>query len=116
MSYQRSSSCTEVPSARATEDAATDRSAHTVSHVRVAETRESGMTDLILQLRWGGRFGNRLLQYAYGATYARRTGAEYWLPSEWEGTRLFAAQPHAVVPDEEIRGALSLTDEWPAGI
>jgi hypothetical protein len=74
------------------------------------------MTDLVLQLRWGGRFGNRLLQYAYGATYARRTGAEYWLPSEWEGTRLFAAQPHAVVADEEIRSALALSDEWPAGI
>src|SRR5690349_7683007 len=63
----------------------------------------------------GGRFGNRLLQYAYGAIYARRTGAEYWLPSEWEGTRLFEAQPHAVVADEEIRRELALTDEWPAG-
>ncbi len=34
------------------------------------------------QLRWRGRFGNRMFQqYAYGATYARLTGLEYWLPS-----------------------------------
>ncbi|MFC4948441.1 hypothetical protein [Pseudonocardia sp. GCM10023141] len=74
------------------------------------------MSDTLLQLRWQGRFGNRLLQYAYGATYARRTGAEYWLPSEWEGTRLFAPQPHTVVPDEEIRRALAgPADDGPAG-
>jgi hypothetical protein len=71
----------------------------------------SGETDLLLQLRWTGRFGNRLLQYAYGATYARHNGAQYWLPSEWEGTRLFAAQPHPVVADDEIRGALARPDE-----
>ncbi len=75
----------------------------------------SGVTDLLLQLRWTGRFGNRLLQYAYGATYARRTGAEYWLPSEWEGTRLFASQPHPVVADDEIRHALTRPDEGAAG-
>lgn len=73
------------------------------------------MADLLLQLRWSGRFGNRLLQYAYGATYAQRTGAEYWLPSEWEGTRLFAPRPHGVVADEEIRHALTHPDEGPAG-
>lgn len=76
----------------------------------------SGVTDLLLQLRWSGRFGNRLLQYAYGATYARRTGAEYWLPSEWEGTRLFASQPHPVVAEDEIRHALDTPhDEGYAG-
>jgi hypothetical protein len=73
------------------------------------------VTDLLLQLRWSGRFGNRLLQYAYGATYAQRTGAEYWMPSEWEGTRLFASQPHAVVPDDEIRRALSGPDDGKEG-
>lgn len=67
------------------------------------------MSDL-LQIAWMGRFGNRLLQYAYGATYARRTGAEYWLPSKWEGTRLFARQPHTVVPDPDIRRGLNPPD------
>lgn len=73
------------------------------------------MTDCLLQIRWSGRFGNRLLQYAYGATYARRTGAEYWLTSDWEGTRLFAAKPHAVVADEEIRQSLAAADDGMAG-
>jgi hypothetical protein len=69
------------------------------------------MSDFLLQLRWSGRFGNRLLQYAYGATYARRTGDDYWLPSEWEGTRLFKTQMHQVVPYDEIRSALTAPDE-----
>ena len=43
------------------------------------------MSEFLLQLRWRGRFGNRLFQYAYGATYARVTGLEFWTPAEWEG-------------------------------
>jgi len=35
------------------------------------------MSEFLLQLRWSGRFGNRLFQYAYGATYAKLTGREY---------------------------------------
>ena len=73
------------------------------------------MSEFLLQLRWRGRFGNRLFQYAYGATYARLTGVEFWIPSEWEGTRLFKLQPHRVVENEDIRLALTLYDEGPAG-
>ena len=72
------------------------------------------VTHLLLQLRWSGRFGNRLFQYAYGATYARLTGLEYWLPSEWEGTRLFRQQNHRVVENDEIRLALTSPDEGAA--
>lgn len=69
------------------------------------------MNPFLLQLRWNGRFGNRMFQYAYGATYARLTGREYWLPSEWEGTRLFKHQPHPVVPNAAIRLALAENDD-----
>jgi hypothetical protein len=69
------------------------------------------MSEFLLQLRWTGRFGNRLFQYAYGATYARLTGLEYWLPAAWEGTRLFRQQNHRVVEDDEIRLALTRSDE-----
>jgi hypothetical protein len=72
------------------------------------------MSEFLLQLRWTGRFGNRMFQYAYGATYARLTGLDYWLPAEWEGTRLFQRQPHPVVPNQEIRQALSRADEGAA--
>lgn len=69
------------------------------------------MSAFLLQLRWTGRFGNRLFQYAYGATYARITGLDYWLPSAWEGTRLFRSQPHRVIEDDDIRRALADPDE-----
>ena len=69
------------------------------------------MSEFILQLRWRGRFGNRLFQYAYGATYARVTGLEFWMPAEWEGTRLFRYQPHRVVEHDDIRQALARPDE-----
>ena len=55
-----------------------------------------------------------MFQYAYGATYARLTGIEFWLPAEWEGTRLFRRQDHRVVENEDIRDALKLPDEGAA--
>ena len=69
------------------------------------------MREFLLQLRWRGRFGNRLCQYAYGATYARLTGLPFWIPAEWEGTRLFRHQPHRVVETNDIRLALTRPDE-----
>jgi hypothetical protein len=71
------------------------------------------VSEFLLQLHWGGRFGNRLFQYAYGATYARLTGVEFWLPSEWEGTRLFSKQPHKVVEHDDIRLALGNPADGP---
>jgi hypothetical protein len=59
------------------------------------------MSEFLLQLRWRGRFGNRLFQYAYGATYARVTGLKFWIPA----TRLFRHQPHRVVEHNDIRQA-----------
>jgi hypothetical protein len=72
------------------------------------------MSRFLLQLRWTGRFGNRMFQYAYGATYMRLTGVEYWMPSEWEGTRLFRQQRHKVVENAEIRAALLDPEEGAA--
>lgn len=69
------------------------------------------MSPFLLQLKWSGRFGNRLGAFAYGATYARVTGREFWLPSEWEGTRLFRRQEHRVVPNDVLRQALTMPEE-----
>ena len=71
----------------------------------------AAVREFLLQLRWRGRFGNRLCQYAYGATYARLTGLPFWIPAEWEGTRLFRQQPHRVVETNDIRLALTRPDE-----
>src|SRR5215212_11271096 len=65
------------------------------------------MSQFLLQLVWFGRLGNRMHQYAYGATYARLTDFEFWLPSDWEGTRLFKRQIHRVVDNDDIRLALT---------
>lgn len=72
------------------------------------------MSEFLLQLRWTGRFGNRMFQYAYGATYARLTGLDFWIPAAWEGTRLFKHQIHKIVENDEIRLALALPDEGAA--
>jgi hypothetical protein len=72
------------------------------------------VSEFLLPVRWLGRFGNRMFQYAYGATYARRTGRDYFMPSEWEGTRLFKPQPHTVIDNEVIRNALADATEGAA--
>jgi len=55
-----------------------------------------------------------MFQHAYGATYASLTGLEFWIPSEWEGTRLFRRQDHPVVANDDIRVALTSPDEGAA--
>lgn len=65
--------------------------------------------DFILLLHWHGRFGNRMHQYAYGATYTRLNGCEFWLPSDWEGRRLFKTQHHKLLPDRGLRARLGQT-------
>lgn len=65
----------------------------------------------ILLLHWHGRFGNRMHQYAYGVTYARLAGCRFWLPSNWEGTHLFATQHHSVLPQGRLRASLSRAND-----
>ena len=47
------------------------------------------MSKDILLAHWNGRFGNRMHQYAYGKTYAKKNACDFILPSTWEGTFLF---------------------------
>ena len=63
----------------------------------------------ILLLHWHGRFGNRMHQYAYGATYARLNQCRFWLPSDWEGTHLFKTQHHELAPGRGFRARLNQT-------
>jgi hypothetical protein len=55
-----------------------------------------------------------MFQYAYGATYAHLNGVEFWLPADWEGSRLFRQQIHRVVEQDEIRHALLDSEEGAA--
>jgi hypothetical protein len=62
--------------------------------------RTDGIRDAVMLIHWNGRFGNRLHQYAYGATYAKVNDMDFQLPSEWEGTHIFKNQKHSVVEDD----------------
>ncbi|MAG24328.1 hypothetical protein CMI47_02005 [Candidatus Pacearchaeota archaeon] len=52
---------------------------------------------------WYGRFGNRIHEYVYLATYARINSVDFYLPCKWEGTRLFKLQPGKIIEDEKIK-------------
>lgn len=54
----------------------------------------------IISSQWVGRFGNRMHQYAYGVTYAKKNDVEFLVPSEWEGTKLFKNQYHSLVCED----------------
>lgn len=61
------------------------------------------MDNYILLAHWNGRFGNRMHQYAYGATYSKLNNVKFMLPSDWEGTKLFKNQFHEVCQDDTTR-------------
>jgi hypothetical protein len=66
----------------------------------------------ILLAHWNGRFGNRMHQYAYGATYSKITGSKFILPSDWEGTKLFKTQYHQVLDNDELRLNLNQSSDY----
>jgi len=59
--------------------------------------------DFILLAHWNGRFGNRMHQYAYGATYSKINNVKFILPSDWEGSKLFKNQMHEVCDNKEVK-------------
>lgn len=61
----------------------------------------------LLLMHWMGRFGNRMHQYAYGVTYAKLNSCRFVLPSDWEGTHLFANPQHSVLPRGPLRTELN---------
>jgi hypothetical protein len=63
--------------------------------------------NFLLLAHWHGRFGNRMHQYAYGATYSQLTKTPFILPSDWEGTRLFKNQYHTILNNEDLRFELN---------
>lgn len=65
----------------------------------------------IILSKWEGRFGNRMHQYAYGASYAKKNNLQLVLPSDWEGSNLFKNQPHIVSNDGDLRLLLNQTSK-----
>lgn len=65
--------------------------------------RSTMAEDKIVMVHWNGRFGNRVFSYMFGKTYAERHGLSFYLPSEWEGTRLFVDSGAKIISDEKLR-------------
>ena len=57
----------------------------------------------IVMVHWNGRFGNRVFSYMFGKSYADKHNLDFYLPSEWEGTRLFVDSGVKIIPDDALR-------------
>jgi hypothetical protein len=69
--------------------------------------RTKGDTFLI---HWNGRFGNRMHTYAYLWNRAKMFGGDVYLPSDWEGARLFNLD-YKIIEDDDLRLAINQTME-----
>lgn len=78
----------------------------TVSAENAADPQERKR---IVMVHWNGRFGNRMFSYAFGRYYAARYDHDFYLPSDWEGSVLFAEKGHQIVEDDELRLRLNQT-------
>jgi hypothetical protein len=56
----------------------------------------------LILLHWIGRFGNRMFQYAFGCSYAKRYNCIFYIPSEWEGSIIFKPNKYCSVITDEI--------------
>lgn len=56
----------------------------------------------LVLLHWIGRFGNRMFQYAFGCSYAKRYNCIFYIPSEWEGSIIFKPTKYCRVISDEI--------------
>lgn len=63
----------------------------------------------LIMVHWNGRFGNRVFSYMYGRSYAKKGGLDFYIPSEWEGTRLFKDTGYKIIEDDELRLAVNQT-------
>jgi len=56
----------------------------------------------IVLLRWIGQIGNRMFQYAFGCSYAKRFNCIFYVPSEWEGTIIFKPNKYCRIITDDI--------------
>ena len=56
----------------------------------------------IVLLHWIGRFGNRMFQYAFGCSYAKKFNCIFYIPSQWEGTVLFTQPEYCKIITDDI--------------
>ena len=63
----------------------------------------SMLGDKIVMVHWNGRFGNRVFSYMFGKHYSDKYGIDFYLPSEWEGSRLFVDSGVKTISCDKLR-------------
>jgi hypothetical protein len=69
----------------------------------MTSVKPKGNRGVVMMVHWNGRFGNRVGSYAFGRNYAEMHDLDFYIPSEWEGTRLFADTGYKIIDDDELR-------------
>ena len=64
--------------------------------------RQKNNQDALI-MHWNGRFGNRMHAYSYAHARAKKFNGTLYLPSEWEGDKLFKNLDHKIIYDDELR-------------
>ena len=59
--------------------------------------------DKIVMVHWNGRFGNRVFSYMFGKHYANKHNLDFYLPSAWEGSRLFVDSGVKTITNDKLR-------------
>jgi hypothetical protein len=67
------------------------------------ETEHKMNDDKIAMVHWNGRFGNRVFSYMFGKHYANKHNLQFYLPSNWEGTRLFVDSGVKTITNDKLR-------------
>lgn len=60
----------------------------------------------LFQSHWHGKFGNRMHQYAYAATYKNLNKIPYYNHADWEGVKLFKNRQDSILDNPELIGIL----------
>jgi len=84
-----------------------------MDNIQVKERVLKPITDnkkKIMMVHWNGRFGNRVFSYMFGKSYADKFNLDFYLPSEWEGSRLFVDNDYKIIDDDELRMCVNQTD------
>ena len=74
---------------------------------RKQEQGDEAQAPDILISRWWGRFGNKMHQYAFAATYAAKHHSRVIMPEWWEGVDVFAIPEHYLT-DQKLRNDINI--------
>jgi hypothetical protein len=67
-------------------------------------------TNDVFLIHWNGRFGNRMHTYAFLKNRAAKLGGKIFLPSNWEGDKIFNLKDdYEIIQDDNLRASINQT-------